>query len=313
VLTTLAQLGLLILSQSGGGERSLVDRIVAVVNEEVITLSELETAEKPFMAINPTADKKKKLRRDMLDQLISERLLSEQVKEAKLKVTQEEVERAIDDIVRQNSISREQLQQAVEARGMSMSQYRHDLEKQLVRLKLVDLKVRAKVVVPESDIRAEYDKMKANAPKEELISIRHVFFRWGESPDPAEKTRVMESAKKARKRVAGGEDFAKVAKEISQGPTASTGGELGQMSVKSLLPELARGLKDLKDGEISAPIETANGVHVVRVEGREQKPPKTYAEVKTQIYQGLYQKEVERQMKLWVTELRGQAAIDVRL
>ena len=104
-----------------------------------------------------------------------------------------------------------------------------------------------------------------------------------------------------------------MAKEISEGPTASSGGDLGEIGEKGLLPELARALVGVKNQEITQPIETTNGVHVVQLLERKAKQPTTYASVKDQIYQELYQKEVERQMKVWLDELKGSSAIDIRL
>lgn len=296
-----------------GAGRELVDRVVAVVNDDVVTLSDLETAAVPFAAQADTAEKRQVLYRDLLDQLIAEQLISQQVVEAKIVVNDDEVDRAIKDIVRQNNISEDELRQAVESRGLTMAQYRSDLKKQLVRLKLIDLKVRSRVVVSEAEIKAEYDRQHADEKREELIQLRHLFFRWGESPDPAERQRVLQAAITARERIVKGEDFAAIAKEVSQGPTASSGGDLGEVVKSGLLPELSRAIDKLEAGALSAPIETTNGVHVIRIEGRRAKEGAAYAEAKNQIYQQLYQQEVDRQMRLWVNELRVASAVDVRL
>jgi peptidyl-prolyl cis-trans isomerase SurA len=294
-------------------ERKLVDRIAAVVNDDIITLSDVERAAAPYLAQNNTEDKKKTLYKDVLDQLINEQLLSQQVTEAKISVSDDEVDRAIKDILKQNNISEDELRQAVEQRGLSMGQYREDLKRQLVRLKIVDLKVRSRVNVPDTEVKAEYDRMMSQEKREELIGLRHIFFRWGESPDPTERRRVLEKATKARERITGGEDFARVAKEISEGPTASQGGDLGEVSKKGLLPELAKAIQSMQVGEVSEPIETKNGVHVVRIESRKTKDATPFIDMRNQIYQKLYQAEVERQMKIWLDELRSQSAIDVRM
>jgi peptidyl-prolyl cis-trans isomerase SurA len=295
------------------GERELIDRVAAVVNEEVITLSEVEAAARPFMEKDFGEDKKAAVYKDVLDQLISERLLSQQIKDANITVGEEDIELAVQDILKRNKITLEELQAALDQNGTSMSKYREDLKTQLTRLKVVNEKVRQRVVIPEAEIKAEFERRTVGEKKEQVVSIRHIFFRWGESPDPAEKQRVLAKAQEARKRVVGGEDFVKVAKEVSEGPTASTGGDLGEIGEKGLLPELARALVGVKNGEITQPVETSNGVHVVQLLERKQKQPTGYAQVKDQIYQELYQKEVERQMKIWLDELKGTSAIDIRL
>jgi peptidyl-prolyl cis-trans isomerase SurA len=295
------------------GRRDLVDRIVAVVNEDVITWSELKTAATPYYEQNPDGARREALHKQILDQLISEKLLSQQVREAKIEVTQEEIDRAMDDILKQHSISKEELRQAVEQRGMSMAQYREDLDHQLVRLKLIDLKVRSRVVVSDNDIKAEYEKQSSLEKHDELITLRHLFFRFGEGSSPSERARVLDRATKGRERLLAGEDFAKVAKEVSEGPTASTGGELGEVGMQGLLPEMAKAVRKMKVGEISGLIETDSGVHVIRIEGTRNKEATGFEQAKNQIYQRLYQAEVERQMKLWVDELKSQSAIENRL
>lgn len=305
--------GLLFALSLGAEERELVDRIVAIVNEDVVTWSELQEAVGPYLEGAGPTKQREQLMKDALEQLVSDRLLNQQVAEAQITVDDDEVERAIEDICRQNNITREQLRQAVEQRGLAMGQYQEDLKLQLVRLKLIDMKVRSRVVVPESDIRQEYEAESALETREELVQIRHIFLRYDEGAAEAERARVMERAKAARERVVKGESFAEVAKALSEGPTASSGGDLGEMPQASLLPELAKAMKGMKEGQLSQPIVTPNGIHVVLLEARRQKAPEGYEAKKNKIYQRLYQQEVDRQMRVWIDELRAQAAIEIRL
>lgn len=297
---------------SASGERELLDRVAAVVNDEVITLSEVEKAAQPFMAHNQGEERKERLLKDILDQLIAERLLSQQIKEAKITVTEDELERAIKDILRQNKITMDQLEQAIRARGMSMGQYKQDLESQLIRLKLIDMKVRSRIVIPEADIKSEYERRTKDEVEEELVHIRHIFFRWAGDASDADKAAIRTKAADAKVRAAK-EGFEEVAKAVSEGPTAANGGDLGELSGKGLLPELKRALKGVEPGTVTDPIDTTNGVHVVKLEGRRFKKPTSYGEVRDRIYQELYQTKVQEQTKVWLDELRGQSAVSVRL
>ncbi|MBI2375981.1 MAG: peptidylprolyl isomerase [Deltaproteobacteria bacterium] len=289
--------------------RTLVDRVVAVVDDDVITYSELDSAARALISNPDDTAKNDQIRKDVLDQLIADRLLEAQLREAKIDVSEEDVERAIDDIARQNQLSRVELEEAVRSRGMSLSQYRHDLEKQLERLKLIDLKVRSKVVIAEADQKAEYER-RVGSERDELVEIHHLFFR---SNDASERDRALERANAARARVVGGESFEAVAREVSEGPTAATGGGLGEMSRSSLLPELLRAIQKLSPDEISPPVVTDNGVHVVKLDAVKKKEPPSFESLRGQIYQMLYQREVERQMREWVEELRSLASVKVKL
>ena len=299
----------LILVGAADDDRELVDRIVAVVNDEVIIASELDETAEQLKTANLGSGEPKQV----LEQLINEKLMQQQIQQANINITEDEVSRAIQDILRTNKITEADLQAAIEARGMSMGQYREDLKSQLIRLKLIDAKVRSRVVIPEAEIKAEYERQTRDESKDELVRIRHIFFRWGESPDPAERARVLQAARDAKQRVVDGETFADVAKEISQGPTAGSGGDLGEMSRQQMLPELAKGIQNLKVGELTEPLETESGVHVVLLEERREKAATSYAEARSKIYQSLYQREVEAQMQVWLEELRKQAAVSIRL
>ena len=302
----LTPIALSLLLTSAPGQRELVDRIVAVVNDDVIIASELEASATEFGASNLG-------KKEILEKLISEKLMTQQIQEAKIEVNDDDVDRAIKDILRTNRITEGELRAAVEARGLSMDKYRTDLKTQLIRLKLIDMKVRSRVVIPESEIKAEYERQTRNEKQEEFVRIRHIFLRWGDSPDPSERNRVLAAARAARQRVADGEAFDKVAKELSQGPTAASGGDLGEMSQQQMLPELAKGIEGLTEGQLTEPLETDSGVHVVLLEGRRKKAATAYAEVRNRIYQELYQKEVEAQMTVWLEELRKQAAVSIKL
>jgi peptidyl-prolyl cis-trans isomerase SurA len=301
------------LSLAGAPERRLVDRVVAIVNDEVITLSELETVAAPLLDADTTAERRRGVLTSSLDNMIAEKLLEQQIRENQVSVSPEDVERAIEDICRQNGLTREQLEEAITSRGMSMARYRSDLEKQLVRLKIVDLKVRSRVVVSESDVRAEWERQVGLEKREKMVKLRHFFFRWGEDASPADKKRVISRALEARGRALAGEDFAEIAKQVSEGPTATDGGDLGWISGGNLLPELARAVAKMQKGELSAPIDTDNGVHVVLLEDTKIKEPTGYDAAKNQIHARLYQEEIERQMRLWLEEVRKEGSVVVKL
>ncbi len=310
---TVLTLSIALAAAPGDGQRVLVDRVAAVVNDEVITQSELDALAAPYIDRDASPEKRRSVVRTSLDTLIAEKLLEQQIREARLDVTPEDVERAIEDICRQNGLTKEQLEEAITSRGMSMAKYRSDLEKQLLRLKIVDLKVRSRVVISETDVRQEWERQVSMEKREKLVKLRHFFFRWGEGAGDAEKKQVMVRANQARQRALAGEVFAEVAKQISEGPTATEGGDLGWLAGANLLPELARAVAKMQINEISAPIETENGVHVVLLEDTKLKDATGFDEVKPQIQSRLYQEEVERQMKLWLEEVRKAGSVVVKV
>lgn len=304
---------LMTLAMISAGPRQLIDRVAAVVNDEVITFQELNDASASSIPESIPENEKTTIRKQVLEALIREKLIEQQVTEAKISVSSVDVDRAIDDITRQNNITREALEKAVTSRGMTWEKYRSDLEQQIVRLKLIDLKVRSRVNVTDAEIRAAYDAENRATKRAKLITLRHLFFRWGDSPDPNEKARITALAQKSRQRVLAGEAFEEIAKEVSDGPTATQGGSLGEIDSTSLLPELAQAAKSLKVLEISEPINTQNGIHVIQIQGVKEQAPPEFETQRNGIYQRLYQSEVERQMTLWIDELKKNSVVDIRL
>lgn len=303
-----------VLVSGAPGSSVLLDKVVATVNEDIVTLSELRAAARPFLDQNPGEEGRFSLYSDVMEQLINEKLISQQIDEAKIDVSEAEIKAAVEDILRQNNLTRDQLMQALQARAMSLDQYKSDLKSQIIRLKLVDMKVRSRVVVPENDLRAEYDIRTRDEIPKTKVGIAHILLRYDDGESSEDRARVLERAGEVRTRVTTGkEEFAEVAKELSQGPTAARGGSLGVLDEEALLPELAKAIRTLQPGEISSPIETDNGVHVVKLESRALERSKSFDDMKAKIYQDLYERRVDEQMKIWLNEVRQSSAVDVRL
>ncbi|MEL6188052.1 MAG: peptidylprolyl isomerase, partial [Myxococcota bacterium] len=248
-----------------GKERVLIDKIVAVVNGEIITLSQLEAAATPFARpdVDPAA-----LRADIIEQLVNEKLMEQQVKESKIGITDAELKAAIQDILRQNNLTEDQLMEALAARNMGFKEYQEDVKSQLIRLKLVDMKVRAKVVIPEDDLQAEYEIRTRDERAIRKVSLSHIFLRFPADAAPDQQAEITARAETLVARIKAGEDFAAVAKEASDGPTASSGGEMGEFEEDTLFPEFAKALKSMTDGEVSGPVSTPSGVHILRLDRR---------------------------------------------
>lgn len=290
-------------------ERTLLDRVVAVVNDEVITASDVNSAAQgqPGDGLDTQA-----IKTQVLDQLIQESLISQEVEKAAIVVTEPKVDAAIQDILRQNGMTEEQLMQALSTRGMSEGAYRSEVKDQLERLEVINMKVRAKVSIPDAAVREAYEAQIRKEGKQTLVSIRHLFFAWTAEANDAVKGQKLALAQAARKRVTGGEPFHLVAMEVSEGPTAKDGGSLGEIQEDALMPELSSTVKELTVEEISQPIVTSTGVHVVKLDSRRASAGEDFETAKAKIHQQLYQKAMQRQMKLWVDELRAQGTVIVK-
>lgn len=299
----------------------VVDKVAAVVNGEIIALSEVQQRAAPeLINANRQTDAKKRgeLRQRAitaaLDQLIGEKLLEKEMEELGLSVSEQEAELAIEDMRKQNGMEPEQFEQALRQEGYSVTQYKAFMRKHLRQLKLVNLKVRSKVKVNEKDLRAEYEKWARSEQSDPEVHARHILVKV--SPDaPKEeveqaRARAAALAEEARRP---GADFAELAKQKSEGPSKDDGGDLGFFRRGVMVPEFDRVAFSLPEGGVSEPIKTRFGWHVIKVEEKRSVDTKPFEEMKAQLQEKIMREQLERYTAQYVKELRAQASVEMKL
>ena len=298
----------------------VVEKIAAVVDNNVILASEVEEKAAPLMVeVSRITDTSKRaarsaaLRREVLDRLIDDELIASQASELRLTVSPEQVDASIAEIKRQNNIDDKQLQDALRGQGMSMATYRADLKKQLLRFRVINIAVGSKVNISEEDVRGYYNRHYKLSGANVQVKASHIFLT---IPDGADAGVVAEKEALGRKlveRAIAGEDFAKLAREFSDdAATRAEGGDLGYFG-KDLLP---RAIEDMvfsmKPGEIRGPVRADRGFHVIKLVDRKTTDAKPLAEVEDDIRLQLRQKEMDKQTKTYLADLRKKSLVDVR-
>jgi peptidyl-prolyl cis-trans isomerase SurA len=296
----------------------LVDRVAAIVNKDVIALSEVEArAANDLQRIRGEPDPKKRndLRLEVLtrarDALIGEKLMEAQLRELNIDVSDAEVELGIEDVKKQNNIDGDQFEKLLMNEGYTMTSYKAFMKKHLARLKLINLKVRSKVKVSDDDVKAEYAKMSRMESEDAEVHARHILVQVSPkaTPEQVEAARVKATALAAEARKPG-VDFIELAKKKSEGPSANDGGDLGFFRRGVMVPEFERAAFGLPVGGISDPIRTKFGWHVIKVEERRALAAKTFDELKDQIRNHLLQLQLEKYTDQYVMELRAQAVVE---
>ena len=296
-----------------------VEKIAAVVGDAVILASEVEEKAAPLLAeISRLPDPGKRaarssaLRREVLERLIDDELILQQASDLKLTITSEQIDASIDEIKRQNSIDDEQLRQALKGQGMSMAAYRADLKRQLLRFRVLNIAVGSRVTVSDEDVKAYYDRhMKSG----ENVQVRasHIFVAIPEGADAATVAEKQAQAAKLLDRAKSGDDFAKLAREFSDDPaTRSEGGDLGYFGRDMLPKPIEELVFAMQIGEVRGPVRADRGFHVIKLVDRKTKDAKPLDDVKDDIRMQLRQKEMERQTKTYLTELRKKTLVDIR-
>jgi len=307
----------LVTAPRGAGAR-MVEKIAAVVGENVVLASEVEEKAAPLMAdVSRVTDPDKRaarasaLRREVLERLIDDELILQQAGELKLTVTSEQIDSSIEEIKKQNNIDDDQLREALKQQGMSMASYRADLKRQLLRFRVINIAVGSRVNVSDDEVKAYYERhMKGSANVQ--VRASHIFIAIPDGADVAAAAEKEAQAKKILER-AKTEDFAKLAREVSDDTaTRADGGDLGYFG-KDMLPKPIEELVfAMKVGEVRGPVRADRGFHVIKLVDRKVKDAKPLDDVKDDIRMQLRQKDMERQTKIYLTELRKKTLVDIR-
>jgi len=318
-LNTFALLFSCLLLAPAVAQAKIINAIAAIVNDDIITLNDLFREAQPALR---EADKKSplddaartKIRQATLEQLVEKRLVEQKVREMNIKIGDEEIGQAIEDVKRQNKIgSQEAFKAALASQGMTFEQYRAQLQEQLERLRLVSMEVHSKIQVGESEMRDYYEKNLAKYSEEESFHARHIYFRVSEKSSPEEIKHTMTTALMVLAEARSGKDFVELAKTYSEDPGAKKdGGDLGLFKKGDMLPELEKTILAMKPGEVSELVSTPVGLHIIKLEERIKGKVKPFESVKTEIEDVLYRKKSEERFNQWAKDLRSKATVDIK-
>ena len=297
----------------------VTNAIAAIVNDEVVTLYEVNRAAQPFIR---EAEKKAQLddavrsqiRRTALEQVVEKKLIEQKIRELNIKVTEEEIRQAIDDVKKQNSIStQEALVAALANQGLSFDQYRTQLQEQLEKLKLVSVEVRAKIHVSESELRDFYEANRSKYTEDDSYRARHIFFKTNEKASSEDIKRSMTNALMVLAETKSGKDFIELAKTYSEDPAArKDGGDLGVFKKGDMQPEMESAIVAMKPGEVSELVYTPSGFHIIKLEERISGKLKPYEGLKAELEEAVYRNKSEERFGQWAKDLRGKASIEIK-
>jgi peptidyl-prolyl cis-trans isomerase SurA len=297
----------------------VTNAITAIVNDEIITLNEVE---REARAVIREAEKKSvlddsgriKIRKSVLDHLIEKKLIEQKIRELNIKVSEEEIRQAIDDVKKQNAMSsQDALVAALAAQGIPFEQYRAQLQEQIEKLKLISMEVRSKIHVSEAEMRDYHVANSLQYQEEETYRARHIFFRTTEKSPSAEIKRTMNTALTVLADAKSGKNFSELAKTYSEDPAArKDGGDLGPFKKGDMQSELENAIISMKPGDVSELIYTPAGFHIIKLEERTSGKLKPFDTVKASIEESLYRKKSEERFNQWARELRGKASVEIR-
>ncbi|RJR18328.1 MAG: hypothetical protein C4582_11810 [Desulfobacteraceae bacterium] len=291
----------------------ICNRIVAYVNNDVITLYELDNRMTKLAGMQLEEFKAKDpqgyadARRQVLNLLIDEKIAQERIKELGINVTAREIDQAIERIKEDNRWTQEDLFEKLKSQKLSYEEYREGVRTELERMRLINHEVKSKIIVREEEI-AEYYKThqdEFNTPAKVRLSA--IFLKDKASRTHEDAKSLNDSARELVSRLKGGEDFGELARVFSQGPGASQGGDLGFFNTAQLDKELQELVTQLPEGGVSDPIVRASGLQIIKVTKKEKGGTKSLEDVRNAIFNLLYKEEVNKRYNTWLGELRKKA------
>lgn len=298
------------LAASPGARADVVERVVATVNNQAIFLSDLRKRAVPFLpqvaeATTETErmSRLKELYEELLTFLIDDKLIRQLAASTGIRVTNSDIDGAIENLRLQNNMTDEQYRQALEAQGISEAQYRQDLKRQLIRLKVVNERVRSRVNITEEEVRARYEERARGEGNELRFRVSHIMVPVESAASATQVAAVRREAENIRATLTP-ENFTARADELG-------GGDLGWLSEGDLPEQLEKALLPLRAGEISEPVRGSNGFHLFFLADRQVGSDfPSYDEMKDELYREMLDAAMQRQERVFLKEIRRKAVIN---
>ena len=318
ILTLLALLFLNV--PQAWAQKQLVDRVIAVVNDEAITQSEVDIYLRPLYEQLKQQLQGEELARQLhdaqlklLNQIIEDRLVYQEAKARGITVDESEIDHMVEES-KERFASQQDFENFFAGQESKMRDFRESLRRQIAIKKLQDMEVRSQVVVSPQEIEDYYKNRQSEFAQEESAKVRSITVR--KSEEAVSKGIIDEEAKAkigaTRDRILKGENFEDLAKELSEDANAKQGGDVGWMKRGTMLPTIEEVIFQMKPGGISQVLETSVGYHLFKVEEKKTSRVPPVDEVRDKIRILLYQEEARARFNEWMNELKKNAYISVR-
>lgn len=302
------------------GTGTVVEEIIARVNNDIITLSDYEKAQAALRPeaqqdcqncnddkINQMVDGEKK---DLLRDLIDQSLLVQRGKDLDINVDTDVI-KELDQVRQQNNLpSMDALQKAVEGSGANWEDYKQQMKNRILTQKVIQQEVGPTIKIGNDEVQKYYEAHKDEYVRPEEVDLSAIFLNT-ENKSPQEVTAIKAKADALEKRIKAGEDFSALAKRFSEGPTANDGGELGEFKRGEMDPSIEKMVFAMKKGDTTDIVNVSNGLQILRVNQHFEAGLQPFTKVEDDIENQLYQTRIQAAMRKYLTQLRKDSYVVV--
>lgn len=305
----MAGLTVLLVGAASARSQDVVDRVVAVVNGELITLFELNQRFRLFLdqfeGRELLEEEKRELwqvKRQLLDRMVDETLLRQEAERLEIRVSDLDVQNQVRHIRERTGMTETELMNQLRREGLSRETYEQRMREEIKRQRLTGMMVRRKIVVTSEEIRQYYEEQQQEFHQQRRVHLGLILFA---SPEQAEE---------ALSRMQAGElSFADAARAYSQGPGADQGGDIGRPAWRDLAEEWRNALTGLAVGQTSGLFFVQGRPALLKLLDEDPGEVQSLAEVEDLIRERLMEPRLEQRFDEYMTGLRGRALIDIRL
>jgi peptidyl-prolyl cis-trans isomerase SurA len=286
-----------------------VDRVIATVNNEIITQSDYNR----FISKTDTFKGEGEIDENILKRIIEEKILLQEAKKWGIDASVEEIEQSIRDIQKANNLTSEEFEKSLASESMSFNDYKNFLKEDIISLKLIDREVYSKIIVTDEDISNYYEKnIDLFKEHEEKNKVKAVFLKVSDGISVTESTDLKIKALKIYSAIKKGEPFDKMVNLYSDEPLKSRNGLLGEFQKGGLIPSLERKISEMKEGEVSEPVWSKEGVYILKLIKRTRGTFTPLDKVRDRIYSILYKQKKEEKFNQWMKSLWGKSLIKIK-
>lgn len=296
------------------------DRIVAIVNDEVITLSELDTTLQSFMKRVekiPRGDQREKIvaqaRGAAMNKLINNMLLEQKAAKLGIIVTDKDVDKALKNILEEKHMSFEKFRKALASEGGVLDEYKGEIRRNIVNGRIVEKEIRSGITISEEEVGAYYRKHRDDYEGKEAARIQQILLVKPKDCDDSTRKELRSKAEEILKRLENGDLFDVLVGIYSQGPAAKSGGDLGFVEKGMMFPEVDAAVSGLKVGESSEIIESPVGFHIIKIIDRRGAGIKPVEEVREEIIRTIGNEKINKRFQEWLKELREKSLVEIKL
>lgn len=297
------------LALSDTGAAVTVDRVLATVNNEVITLTDYRRfvgKSEPGAGVDGVEER-------LLRRLIEETIILQEAKKAGISAGEEEVRQGMRNLMREHDLTEEELRSRLAEEGLTIEEYRDMLKDTLTSLIFIDREVNTKVMVGDEEIAEYYEKNKGLFVKSrERLLVKAIHLKFTDAPSVTEITDLKLKSLQIREAIDDGESFEKMVGLHSSSPLRERDGVLGDLERGTLIPALEAAISSIKEGEVGGPVWTKEGVYILKLVRRTPEAYDLLNEAKSRIRVTLHERKRERKYNDWVQSLWERSSVSIK-